>query len=91
MTTEPISLTIWLAAFFSMVALDVCWVFYLKAAGSNNHPIRASLAAAGLHGFTSIATLAYTGDARYITATMLGTVLGTYAMVKYNAIKEAKQ
>lgn len=74
--------TTWLAAFASMAALDVAWVLYMRAA-NKCEPVRAAAWAGALHAFSAISVLTYTHDARYLSATMLGTVLGTWGVVRW--------
>lgn len=84
-----VDLTIWIIAFASMAALDVAWVLYLRAA-AHDQPVRAAVWAAGIHGFSAVSVLTYTNDHRYLSATMLGTILGTYAIVLYHAKRGRK-
>lgn len=72
----------WFIAFFAMVFLDISWVLYMRAAGKNN-PTSAAFWAAVLHGFGAISILAYVDDHRYLTATMAGTIIGTWLVVAW--------
>lgn len=73
---------IWLLAFSAMAALDVAWVLYMRASTSGS-PLAASVWAGAIHCLSATAAIAYIGDNRYLTATLLGTVLGTYGIVEW--------
>lgn len=75
------SITIWLIAFVSMTLMDIAWVLYMARAGEKR-PLSASWWALVLHGFSAAATISYTDDPRYLSATGLGTMLGTYIAVE---------
>lgn len=88
--TEPMSLWIWLSCFVGMFAVDVCWVYYMdKANNDRAHP--AAFWALMLHAFGSGNTLVYTEDARYLSATLLGTYVGTWAVVEYKRRKKIRE
>jgi len=86
---EDLNPWVWLTAFASMSFLDVAWVWYTKAV-TKNAPISASLWAGAIHAFSAIAVVTYVDDKRYLTATMVGTLLGTYLVVLYERRKDAK-
>ncbi len=71
----------WVLAFVSMALLDVAWVLYMRAS-AKKAAIAASVWAAAIHGFSALAVLTYTDDHRYLSATMLGTIVGTFAVLK---------
>ena len=81
------SLGTWLITFSAMFILDVCWVLYTRSAMRNNS-YQAALWALMLHLFSATATLAYVDDKRYLTATALGTLLGTFAVVEWSRRKD---
>lgn len=76
-----VSPSTWAVAFLSMTGLEIAWVFYTKAMVAS-HPLRASFWASLIHLFGAISVLVYVGDHRYITATMLGVLIGTYGAVR---------
>lgn len=82
------TLLAWLVAFLSMCALDVVWVLYMRAS-NKNEPGRAAVWAAAIHGFGAVAAISYIGDHRLLSATMLGTVVGTYGVVWWNRRRDA--
>lgn len=77
---------IWLIAFAAMFALDVSWVLYMRAS-NRGQPVRSALWALAIHGFGAASVISYTTDPRYLSATMLGTVLGTWAVVRWTKDK----
>lgn len=83
------SLYVWLAAFTAITLLDVAWVFYTRSM-MRNAPGVAACWATAIHGFSVVATVAYVGDHRYISATLLGTFVGTYAVVRWTKSRDAK-
>lgn len=80
------SIMTWVVAFLAMAALDVAWVLYMRAS-TGNRPAQAAGWAAAIHGFSALAVVLYTDDHRYISATMLGTIAGTFAIVWWNRRK----
>ncbi len=87
------SISIWFVAFFAMILLDIAWVQYIKKV-EILHPMGAAGWSTAIHAFGSTATLAYTNDPKYLSATLLGTFLGTWAIVrwkKYQAEKQASE
>lgn len=75
---------LWLTAFTCMALLDVAWVLYMRAS-TTGAPWPAALWAGAIHGLSSSTVILYTDDHRYLSATMLGAVLGTWAVVAYHA------
>lgn len=63
-----------------MLALDVAYVSYTKAA-QLNQPFRAMVASGLIHVFSVVSVVSYTDDLRYVSATLGGTLVGTYAAV----------
>ena len=84
------SISIWLLAFASMAALDIAWALYTRAL-NKNEPGAASFWAALIHGLGAIAVLSYVDDHRYLSATMLGTIIGTYGVVRWTRKKDSKE
>jgi hypothetical protein len=78
----------WLLAFSAMALLDVAWVQYMRSA-NEHRPAPAAIWAGLIHGFGAVAAISYIGDHRYLTATMAGTVLGTFAIVWRNRRRDA--
>lgn len=81
------SLGVWFIAFCSMLLLDVAWVLYIDAV-DKRMPGKGSLWAGAIHGFGATATLSYTGNTNYLSATMLGTVVGTWAIIRWKKYKD---
>lgn len=81
---------IWLMAFVAMALLDIAWVLYMRAANAHQ-PVRAAIWAGAIHAFGALAVLSYVDDARYLSATMCGTVLGTFVIVMQGRRKAAKE
>lgn len=80
---------IWITVFFLVVGLENTRVLYLKAT-EGNRPARAAAAGGMYHLFTAAIVLAYTDDARYLTASFAGTLVGIYIAVRRQRRKEAK-
>jgi hypothetical protein len=75
-----VSFTIWMLAFASMFALDVCWAIYTDHA-AKGRALGAASWAVLLHLLGSATTLAIVDDPRYLTATVIGAFAGTFAGV----------
>lgn len=85
---DGMTLWLWLVSLVSMAVLDIAWVLYMRAAGKHQAPL-ASFWALALHLFGAIAVVAYVEDPRYLTATGIGTVVGTFIAVRWSARREA--
>lgn len=81
--------TTWALAFVAMCMLDTAWVMYMRAA-AKHHAVWAALWAAAIHGSSALAVVSYTTDHRYLSATMLGTLVGTFCVVRWVKGREEK-
>ena len=77
---------IWILVFFLVIGLENTRVLYLKAT-EGNHPVRAAASGGMYHLFTAGIVLAYTDDARYLTASLAGTLVGIYIAVRRQRTK----
>lgn len=89
MTLFDIDPLIWLSCFTAMFFLEVGWVFFIRASG-RGEALRASFWSCFIHAFGSWGVNHIVDDLRYLTATLLGVGLGTFAVVWYAARKDAR-
>lgn len=77
---------VWLLALASMTALDLSVARY-TAACAEHRRWRAVAWAMVWHVFGTITALAAVEDVRYVSATLIGTALGTFLGVKPKAVE----
>ena len=85
----PQSFGMWLVAFGAMSLLEVTFALYMRAAG-RNMPGRAAFWAGLIHLLGAVAILSYVDDHRYLSATLLGAVVGTFGVVAWSRHQDSQ-
>lgn len=75
--------------FLSLVAVDVCWTFYIRKA-SEGRAIAAATWSALIMICGAFAAISYIEDKRLLPAAILGAFVGTYAAVAYKGKEPSK-